>query len=250
MELTDLLSATPVFDVKILLYGDSKIGKTTLIGSYTKGPIHFDFFDPNGPNALVKMVRDGMRKPEGISFEQFDHNDAGSFDKYWKHLQALEKSGLFKRFREENGIYCVDSYTALNYATMAKTMKTSKNDLPSQPDFRVNKGYIMNFLQTFTTLPCAAMLLCHTEISKDEATGSIKILPLVTGSMKTSSGVLFDDLLFMKLKGSDRVLCSKNSAKAAAGSRVIPEGEYKDFTMDDYFEYYATGKFSKKFAAS
>ena len=252
MELTELMATDPEFNLKVLLYGDSKLGKTTLVAHFTRGPIHFDFFDPNGAQALIKMVKAGLRTAEGVSFEQFDYKDPKSFDKYWKHIQKLDKEGFFKKLAEEKGLYVVDSYTALNLATMAKVMLTSKNTLPSQPDFRENKGYIMNFIQTVTTLPCAVVVIAHTETSKDEASGSVKILPMVTGSLKTSSGVFFDDLLFMKMRGKDRVVTAKPSAKANAGSRVLPEEEYVNFNMNDYFDYHMTGKFSdpKKFKAA
>lgn len=247
MKLIEHMESPRDFNSKVLLYGDSKIGKTTFTATYTKGPLFYDFFDPNGPQALMKMVSDGQITGSNIEFEQIDYSSPKSFDAYWKALQKKEKDGLFKTLAANRGIYIVDSYTALNLATMAKTMFTSKNELPSQPDFRVNKGYIMNFIQTVTTLPCAVLVIAHTEVSKDDASGSVKILPMVTGSLKTSSGVFFDDLLFMKMRGKERVITTIPSNKANAGSRVLPAGEFKDLTMDDYYDCFVSGKLDKKF---
>lgn len=236
------------FDIKALVYGNAGVGKTYMLGTYSKGPVHIYCFDPGGWKSLYSSANSG-----NISVADFVEADVTSpivFKNFWDQLQADGKRGLFRELADAKGILAVDSLSTLSIAALAYAMRQDNkpyNDQPEIKHYGKQSAYLRQLMQTITSMPCAVLLTAHIDYEKNKEGAIVKAYPAVTGKFKTVISQFFDEMWLLDIKADKYMLDFKGNEVFSAKSRVIKplkEGQRRiaTFSLDKLYEHYMEGK--------
>lgn len=196
-ERTALANLSPAqVPLKFLLVGTSGSGKTHLIGTYTQGPIHVYSFDPGGILTLKKSAN------PNITYDEFIDQDieiAKAYTAFAKTWNSDQKEGLFQDLAKSNGILVIDSLStlsqaALDYVVMMEKLAGKKVDIISPKLWGQQMVIIKQVIRELNALPCMAICTAHELIMKDEAAGTIRYYPLVTGNLRDQVGLYFSEV--------------------------------------------------------
>jgi hypothetical protein len=85
-----------------------------------------------------------------------------------------------------------------------------------------------NELAAMFNLPCDLILICHPDSEKDEVTGKMFIMPLITGKAKIRIPLLFDEMYYAKAEatkdGVTYSLLTRLTNQFQASSRLSRKG--------------------------
>lgn len=250
---TPLINSPTLFDLKFLLVGDSKSGKTHFTGTYTKGPIHYYMFDPGGEKTLHKLNKNRNPGCE-ITIDKFSiKND--SYTTFWKQLQQDEKDGFFQEMADRNGLLVLpDSLSTLNDMVLEEVAKKNKRTLTSleKPLRSQDWGMIGQWLKELTNaineMPCAVISIAHLLIETDKEGTVLGRYPYMATKMRTRMGLYYDEIYLLDMRGTKRKLVFHEKAKFQAGSRIflakdieIDNGTNNGITMDELATAYLNG---------
>jgi len=234
------LKAAKKFNLKFLLFGAPKSGKTHFVGTYTRGPIQVLNFDPNGYNTLFKSSN------ENIDVELFHKRDLKDSAVWTRFNQWMgnKLADVAKRMVAEDGIILSDSITLLTEALVDHVQFTDgklfNGDNKIPPELQHwSRAQVMfkQMLDFFTNLPCAVVFTAHTREEKDELTGAIMGFPTsITKTFGPKQGGYFDEVYFMRVNRG-RFYCHTAGYQVyQSGTRVpgLKETE-ENLTMDNIY---------------
>lgn len=205
---------------KGIIYGDSGTGKTS-IASTCRTPVLVHSFDPGGSKVLRPFVEKGDVIVDS-SFEAEDAKNPTAFEAWDKEYHRLKKEKVF----EELGTYVIDSLTTLSNAAMNLVLKKAGRTagVPQQNDYMPQMTLLRNALHDILSLPCDILLICHTDVNKDEISGKIYRNIMVTGKLSTQIPLMFDEQYYActkeTSKGSEFWLQTKPDPSARAKTRI------------------------------
>ncbi len=227
------------FNVKFLIWGQPGSGKTSFLGSYTKGPVHFYLTDPQGTTVLRENTN-------AITVDEFTYGGPKAYENFWKTMQADEKSGMFDELLDQEGLLVIDSYTTLeNYlveyvcSQILKKKKTAGQTYDIQrQDWPTISGYVLNFFKGVASLPCAVAVVCHSKTVQDDSQ-ALYFQPTIIGQQATQAPRWFSEFFNLSLTGNSQTVRIQGNPKVPAASRLFLPSEkvqsLVDPSMDDLY---------------
>ncbi len=204
---------------RILIYGGTGTGKTYSLQTF-RLPLWVDSFDPGGSVCLCAYVREG-KAVVCSQYEDENWDDPKAFNAWDKDFNDRLRSGIF----ENIGTYCLDSATTWAQAAMNVILKQSgrAGGVPHQNDWYPQMVLIEKGLRRIMNLPCDVVFICHDDAVKDELTGGLSKLPLLTGKLTKRIPLLFSEMYYAKVgrtsKGAEYQWQTVSDSQVAARSR-------------------------------
>lgn len=201
------LSAVDVnSNLKVLVYGESGVGKTVFAAGFP-GPILFLDFDGKA-NSAASFFADEPERLDMIEVVDLTpkggENPIPKFLEVIKDLNAQEKAGAFKQ-----QTIVLDSLTTFSSALLKHIVKTnpgSKRVLsaqgmqPGMPDYGILKREFARLIPGMLTLDQNIVMLGHVDVKKDESTGEIHRGVLTDGSFGQELPIYFEEVYHAYVK--------------------------------------------------
>lgn len=243
---TKLVDLPRTFDLKFLLVGGSGVGKTHFCATYTGGPIHFYITDPGGEKTLSKFLKNRPERSP-ITVNTFNLRQQ-SFKDIWKLIQADAKAGFFDEMASLKGLVVLpDSFTTLSMIAteeIAKLAGRSQTD-SSRPmriqDWGVLGAWMKEIVAVINDLPCAAVSTAHIHTDTDESGAVTARTPLISGRLKYTMGLFFDEVYLLERRGDKHVVHFNEINHFEAKTRTFTDKLVKDITLDEIATAYLNG---------
>lgn len=191
--------------INALIFGDYGTGKTWGL-RYARGPVLIHSFDPGGAKNLRDAVEEGKVLVDS-RFEEEDPSSPSAFREWEKEFRRLEKEGIFNHI----GTYVIDSLTTFGDALMNEILKANGRApssrgvnlnhrrgqtvaIPELRDYQIQMVTLAQELGICCSLPCDFIATAHLDYDKDEHTGKVLALPMLTGKLKQRVPALFDEV--------------------------------------------------------
>jgi hypothetical protein len=217
MKLSEL-QAGPDF-LKLLLLGASGSGKTVNTMTFP-GPIMVMDFD-NKISSAVKFYQDDKEKLSQIDVIQlgkmptkgdaktgrpprmteFNHQIQKIYD-----LQNNKKPLPFKTLVIDTITTLTDSILDDYKYVSQLAIKRPNVDQNSQSDYGLLINHFKMYMTGLLALDCNVVFIGHTQLMKDENTGSITNEILMPGSLGAKLGIYFEEVYFAKTNSSGQFL--------------------------------------------
>jgi len=203
-----LSELNPAENVKLLIFGDSGSGKTCFASTFP-GPIHYCDFDLK-VSSVASFLK-GKDKLNEITYEQYPYAGkepgvAGRrFNDDMGKLKALAKKGEFPY-----KTLVIDSLTTMSDRIMEHLMKenpavkrnvTRGAQAPALQDYGLFRIFMKSFIAELISLPCNIVITAHIDIQKDETTGAILRVPMLTGKLAKELPIYFEEVYMAYVEG-------------------------------------------------
>ena len=198
---------------KILLYGPSGVGKTSL------------FYDAK--DTLILDVEHGTSVLERESyFKETDHDSQVEVLQLtsWEDVQGIFMALQSGELRFTNIV--LDSLTDIRELCKAHVVSTEKrsrisDDVPSQQDWNVITERMRKMIRQFKALDCNVIYVCREYTYKDEETGSVFVRPAIGGKLEDDLPGMMDITAYMNIgKEKKRVIAFELDGKYYAKDRT------------------------------
>jgi hypothetical protein len=212
MKLSDFSSGEEF--VKLLLLGSSGAGKTVNTMTFPK-PIHVFDFD-NKISSAVKFYQEQKEVLDQISVAQYGKMPIKGDAKVGrKPRMAQFNEDLQKIYDLQNAkkplpfkTIVLDTITTLtdsileDYRYVSQlAIKRPNPDQNSQSDYGLLINHFKQYVTGLLALDCNVVFIGHTQLMKDEASGSITNEILMPGSLGPKLGIYFEEVYFAKTNG-------------------------------------------------
>lgn len=189
-----------------LVYGYSGTGKTELAGGF-ETPILF--LDSDGGILTVKTsprISDNKK----AEIYQVPISDKSPDPHYKKPVGFLTVKAVLQEVSEKgefSGItpttIVVDSLTTLSEMCMTYVLDQNgkpKTAQPTLPDYQRQMKELLDIVHYGVACPCHFICIAHQQFTKDENTGRLWCLPLVTGKLAYNVTAYFDEVYYAQSK--------------------------------------------------
>lgn len=195
-------------NIKVLVFGDSGVGKTCFGASFP-GPIHYYDFDLK--ISSVASYLKGSDKLKEITYDQYplEKEKPGSaganFNRDMGELKKTIKDGKFPY-----KTIVIDSLTTLSDRMMEHIMKenpgikrtiTREAQAPALQDYGLFRIFMKSFIGEILSFPCNVVMTAHIELLKDETTGQIIRVPMLTGKLAKELPIYFEEVYWAFVEG-------------------------------------------------
>lgn len=200
---------------KVLLEGDSGIGKTCFAATFPGRMLILDF-DGKVDSAAAYLRAKGMTEQlNAIDVEQFN---AGLGMSPIDALTKLINERLIPQQRAGKMEYktiVLDSITTFSSATLAHIVKTNpgvkrnataQGPQPGLQDYGILRREFQRLIPGLLSLPCNIIMLAHLAVEKDEATGQIFRHAMMDGSFARELPIYFKEVWRMYTKDGKRMI--------------------------------------------
>lgn len=194
-------------NIKILLFGESGSGKTCF-GSAFPGPTHYYDFD-----LKVGSIPSYNKNIDHITYDQYPLNksDVGGSGKKFNHdMGELKKLALENKFPYKTIV--IDSLTTMSDRVMEYLMKTNPGikrtvtqcaQAPSLQDYGIFRIFMKQFIAEILSFPCNVIMIAHIELVKDELTGQLLRVPMLTGKLAKELPIYFEEVYYAYVEGEN-----------------------------------------------
>jgi len=192
-------------NIKILLFGESGVGKTCFASKFP-GPTHYYDFD-----LKVGSVKSFTQDIGHITYDQYpasktNPGEAGQrFNDDMGKLKQLATSGDFPY-----KTIVIDSLTTLSDRIMSYLMKSNPGikrvitqgaQAPALQDYGVFRIFMKQFIAEILSFPCNVVMIAHIDIVKDENTGQLLRVPMLTGKLAKELPIYFEEVYYAYVEG-------------------------------------------------
>lgn len=199
-----LSSLKPNNDLKIMVYGQSGVGKSVFASTFP-GPVYIADFDGKISSAAGYLRENDKKQLEQVEFDSFlpERGKELSFDRFTKTLNAHSKVAESGSFPYKT--YVIDSMTLFYEAILQKTIKNNPGikrveaSTPSMMDYRIAGIHFKQFVSGILALPCNVVFTAHSERKQDETTGEIQIQPLISGKLAAEIPIRFKEVYYLSI---------------------------------------------------
>jgi hypothetical protein len=180
---------------RVLLFGDTGVGKTRLAGSF---PSPFFLDSDRGGKTLVGQT---------IPFLSISR-DGKVFDEVMEILRALQQSSApFNTLKVETLVF--DSVTSLADMLMTEAMKTTgkiaidpNKEKPEWSHYSIVQARLKTIIKFAQDLDINVVATCGTKLEKDDIRGTFIGKPNILGGYRDVISYDFDDVVFMTCEGT------------------------------------------------
>lgn len=199
--------------LKILVEGDSGVGKTCYAASFPGKVLYLDFDGKVDSAASFLRSQNLSDQLQAIEVEQFPPNlGVSPIDRLGKliaeKLIPQQRAGTM-----EFQTLVLDSITTFSAATLAHIVKTNpgikRNETKQGPqpglqDYGILRREFQRLIPGLLSLPCNVIMLAHIAVEKDEATGQIFRHAMMDGSFARELPIYFKEVWRMYVKDGKR----------------------------------------------
>lgn len=182
--------------IKLLVYGDSGVGKTCFAAMFP-GPIAFLDFDNKLSSAFNLLRATNADKINQIAFESFSTNRVAQepykrFHGVLSELEALVAAGKFNY-----KTIVLDSLTLYSEAMMNDIIKSHPQikraiaGHPSMNDYGLANTHFSADIGRLLSLPCNVVCIGHIKEVTDEKTGDTSQTVMLTGKLAKYAPTIF-----------------------------------------------------------
>lgn len=212
-------SQTRLATINGLVYGESAVGKTTLLG---------------GADAVAEMrsvLFVDIEKGD-LSLRKTDYRPDVVRISTWAELDRIYHALLAEGSNGKYRTVIVDSLDEVQDLCMKSIMQESGDefDTPEWKHWNINHVRMLRLLRNFRDLPLNVFFTALVKENKDAKTGVVKLLPNLPGKLAMKVPAVFDNVFyyFMKeVEGEEkRLLLTTKTANTVAknrGSDKLPE---------------------------
>lgn len=214
-------------NLKVLVQGDSGIGKTCLAAQFP-APIRYLDFDLKVDSAASYLrSKDMLKQLNHIEVDSFPPGFTESpLDKLSKviaELIAAQKLGTLP------ATLVLDSITTFSAATLLHIVKTNpgikrtvsaQGSQPGLQDYGILRREFQRLIPGLLTLPCNIVMLAHIAVEKDEATGQIFRHSMMDGSFARELPIYFKEVWRMYVKDGKRMVQTQTDAMFNCRSQI------------------------------
>lgn len=185
--------------IKCLVFGDSGAGKTCFACGFP-GPIYVADFDGKVSSA-AKFYSSDPERVEQIDYDHYGPNEAmpgKSAQDFYAKLKLFHDQA--KNGDLNYATIVLDSLTTFNDEAMARVMRTNpgiKRNPPATPalqDYGILRLEMKKMINYLLSLPVNVVVTAHIEVKKDETTGGVLHLPMLTGKLATELPIYFGEV--------------------------------------------------------
>lgn len=208
--------------LKILIQGDSGVGKTCLASTFP-GPALMLDFDIKVDSASAYLRSKGMTSQlDQIEVEQFPMS-LSAVSPIDKLLQVINEKLIpqQKSGQMTAKTLVLDSITTFSSATLAHIVKTNpgikrnetrQGQQPGLQDYGILRREFQRLIPGLLSLPCNVIMLAHLAVEKDEATGQIFRHAMMDGSFAKELPIYFKEVWRMYVKEGRRMVQTQADA--------------------------------------
>jgi len=189
-------------EVKALVYGEPKTGKSTFAAGFPK-PAFLILAEPD------KSQYAGM----DIEYEQFSARNADDFDKLIDTMEMLQSHADSGEFPYKSII--VDSLTEIAAIMEARILRVNRREYQmdcSRPyndrdmgmriqDWGIFKSMIENFVRNVHSMPCHTCMIAHEYVKEAGDNKVLKGCLSISGNFGETGAKLFNTVLRTRTKG-------------------------------------------------
>lgn len=210
-----------------LIGGNSGSGKTHLLQTARK-PVWIHSFDPDGSLTIRDKV-DNKSIIVDTRFENENPKDPKIFTLFDKVFDNMLHTKVF----EQIGTYALDSATTLGDCVMYWVLKAAGRigQPPWENDYPQQMSRMSNIIRTMCSLPCDVILTCHLSVEKDQISGRMHTVPILTGKLREKIPILFSEQYCMVTEptptGTEYKLLTQPDGHYTAKTRLGTGGRLK-----------------------
>lgn len=184
--------------LKVLLYGPSGTGKTTLCSSFPNP--HFVDAD-NGMLSVsgkdltyITVSNKETTDPDFLEICKLRKKDLTRFPKSEAFTKATFLIEHWANTLTEEDTLIVDSLTFMNDWAMSYVCKLAGVPQPRIQDWGAAQKMLENIFEQVNDVKCNLVIIAHEQFVKDEDSGVISWLPLTIGKLATKIPIYFDEV--------------------------------------------------------
>jgi hypothetical protein len=210
-------------DVKLLLYGPSSTGKTCTACSFPLPIKYFDF--DNKVSSAVQYYKtsdpERLKQIDVVQFAPMNQVDRmKAFTAELHKIQSLQhaKKPLPFKTLVLDSLTTFTSYLLDDYIHVSqKGMKRPEGGVNCMQDYQLLQKHMTQILTGLLSLDCNVIFIAHSQLEKDETTGSITNAVLMPGQLAAKLPIYFEEVYFTKVgpdgkyllqtQGDSRTVC-------------------------------------------
>lgn len=186
--------------LKLLLFGDSGVGKTIFATSFPT-PIYVADFDQKISSAAQFFK--GQARLSEIDYDSYGAEGPNDYPVERFNMKMGQLRDMAKKGDLKYKTIVVDSLTTFGDEAMRYLMKLSPGvkrmsvngmNVPSMADYGVARNFFKQFITQLISLPANIIVTAHIEVTKDEATGEIMRTPMLAGKLKGELPIYFEEV--------------------------------------------------------
>lgn len=181
----------------ILLAGDMGTGKTQALAT-ARRPIWIHSFDPTGMDTIREQIDNN---DDIVSDERFEKpGDPNTFILWDKVFHQMKNSKAFDKI----GTFALDSATTWGDSIMSWVLQQAGRlgKAPWQNDYPDQMARINAAILSLMELPCDVIFIAHLDLMKNDVTGQIHTVPMITGKLRSKVPTLFSEVWIATRKSS------------------------------------------------
>lgn len=169
--------------IKMLVYGDSGVGKTVFSASF--------------PKPFVIASEEGLLSVAGRDIPYVPIHDWADMESIYLHLLKDESKAKYETV-------VVDSLTDLQQKCLAYVLQQSGRPVPEQRDWGQLLDVMRRFLRQMADLPYHIVFICLAGTEKDELLGMVKERPAISGRLAVEAPAYVDMVMRLVVEQSKK----------------------------------------------
>lgn len=187
------------YQIKLLVYGDSGVGKTCFASNFP-GPIAFLDFDNKLSSAFNFLEETNPEQIKKIAFQSFSTNRVTDkpYKEFHRVLGELEALVVANKFNYKTVV--LDSLTLWAEAMMADVVQNNPGirraiqGVPALQDYLIAKMNFQNDIGRLLALPCNVICVGHIKTVQNEATGDSVNQVMLSGQLANYAPKVFREV--------------------------------------------------------